>query len=183
LCSIALAFVKLKIDNPQAGPEVVSLRRNYNSSRRYLANHPEFLISRIPELTTDIDHQMLAAAFDAIGDYIRADEHWRSCVERSPSDSLRAMNLRGYARFLFGQGRFDQGRQKYEESLRINLPDNDQGRRIRADTCAMWSGVEREYGFTQEADRRRLQAVQEASRISHKGMQQDMLRYIEDLSR
>jgi hypothetical protein len=37
-----------------------------------LANHGEFLAAQIPELTSDIDCIVLAAAFDSTGDYIRA---------------------------------------------------------------------------------------------------------------
>jgi tetratricopeptide (TPR) repeat protein len=182
LTEVSLAMAKLKIENPHAPPDVVSLRRTYNSSRRYLANHSELLMEQIPKLTTDIDHNVLAVAFDAIGDYERAGAHWNSCVEASPAGPLRAMNLRGLARFLFGQGKFDQGRGKFEESLRINLPDDDSSRGLRADTCAMWSAAERESGFTDEAERRRSQAIQEATRISHKRKQTDMLKYINDLS-
>jgi hypothetical protein len=50
-------------------PEIVALRRNLNSQRRYLANHAELLIGEIPELATDIDFNIIAGAFDAIGDF------------------------------------------------------------------------------------------------------------------
>jgi hypothetical protein len=182
LGEVSLAMTKLKIENPSASNDVMSLRRTYNSQRRYLANHAEFLLDRIPELSADIDHNMLAVAFEAIGDLARAEEHWGACVARSPSDALRAMNLRGFARFLFYRGNPSVGRQKYEESLQVNLPDNDPGRRIRADTFALWFATEREFGFLQEADRRRESAVAEARRIGHQGMQREMLRYIEDLA-
>jgi hypothetical protein len=183
LGEVSLSMAKLKIENPRASNDVMSLRRTYNSQRRYLANHAEFLLDQIPDLSADIDHNMLAGAFDAIGDPARAEEHWRACVAKSPSDTLRAMNLRGFARFLFYRGNASVGRQKYEESLQVNLPDNDASRRIRADTFALWFTTEREFGFLQEADRRRESAIAEARRIGHQGMQSEMLKYIEDLAK
>jgi tetratricopeptide (TPR) repeat protein len=183
LGDVNLSMAKLRMEGQQSNDDVVALRRNYNSQRRYLANHAEFLLGQIPGLVADIDHNMLAQAFDAIGDMVRAEEHWKSCVARSPADTLKAMNLRGYARFLFYRGNPSAGRQKYEESLQINLSDNDATRRLRADTLALWFATEREFGFGQEATRRREQAEAEAKRIGHVGLQSEMLKYIEDLGK
>jgi hypothetical protein len=64
-----------KLQGPR--PEIVSARRNLNAQRRYLANHAELLTSEVPNLSTDIDHQLIAGAFEANGDHERAQLHWK----------------------------------------------------------------------------------------------------------
>ena len=140
-------------------------RRNLNSQRRYLANHAEMLTQEIPNLSTDIDHQLIAGAFEAGGDFSRATYHWTASVEKAPGPFLKAVNLRGFARFLFGQGNCELGRQKYQESLTQDVYDSDRTRYLKAETLILWAIAERTYGFDQEAERRRSQAVVEAQRI------------------
>lgn len=143
--------------------------------RRYLADHAEYLAKQIPTLVSDIDYNVLAVAFDAIGDYEKAQVHWESCVRSSVSDPIRAMNLRGFARFLFFQGNTQLGRKKYAESLEIDLPDTDNVRRLRADTYALWARVEMEFGYAEEARRLASQARSTAQRIGHSGMREEFL--------
>lgn len=80
LGDVSLARTRLDADNPIATEQIVGLRRLYNSQRRYLANHAEYLARQTPSLVSDIDYQILAVAFAAIGDYDRAQKHWESCV-------------------------------------------------------------------------------------------------------
>jgi hypothetical protein len=73
LTNVSIAYNRLELDYPQSiDAPIVSLRRNFNSQRRYLANHGEFLYDQIPELTTDIDCFSLAYAFESGGDDIKA---------------------------------------------------------------------------------------------------------------
>jgi tetratricopeptide (TPR) repeat protein len=182
LTSVSLERAKLDRENPSSmDDKVVGLRRLYNNQRRYLANHAEFLIGQIPDLVTDIDYNALAFAFDAIGDPNKAKRYWELCVEKSPSRPLQAMNLRGYARFLYFQGQFETGRRKYEESLQVELPDTDNMRRILADTYLMWSKTEHDFGFLEEAKRQKEQAISVAKRIGHVGMRNEMLNYVSTL--
>jgi tetratricopeptide (TPR) repeat protein len=181
LADVNLSFAKLKLERPVPSDDVMALRRVYNSQRRYLAKHAEFLLGDIPELATDIDHSILAGAFESMQDFDRAELHWRESIDRSPAEGLRAINLRGYARFLFYQGNPQLGRRRWEESLQVQVPDNDSNRRLRADTYALWSVTEKQLGFREEALRRRDQAVGEANRIGHPLMKAEILRYIDDL--
>jgi tetratricopeptide (TPR) repeat protein len=162
-------------------PEVVSARRNINSHRRYLANHAELLTLEIADLSTDIDHNLIAGAFDAAGDYDRARAHWVKCVEKSPAPSLRAWNLRQYARFMFNQGNPEEGRKLYEESLRVELPDTDSSRQTRADTFMFWALAERNFGFADEGKRRLQQAVAEARRIGTLSSREEILKWIDNV--
>jgi len=157
---------------------VVNLRRNYSNQRRYLANHGEFLAAQIPELTSDIDYITIAAAFDATGDYIRAQKFYELAVEKSPTNALRMWNLRGLARFWFNQGNAQRGRQTYEEALQLHVPDTDSIRYTKADTYLLWSRIEDEHGYVDEAKRLRTLGQQAANRIGNPQMRESMLKQL-----
>jgi tetratricopeptide (TPR) repeat protein len=148
LTKVSIAYNQLDLDYPKsAQPTVVNLRRNYSNQRRYLANHGEFLAAQIPELTSDIDCITLAAAFDATGDYIRAQKFFELAVEKSPTNALRIWNFRGLARFWFNQGNAQRGRKTYEEALQLNVPDTDSIRYTIADTYLLSLGLRTSTGM------------------------------------
>jgi tetratricopeptide (TPR) repeat protein len=178
---VNIAFAKLELDYPKSTEErVVALRRNFNAQRRYLANHGEFLVAQIPELTTDIDCAVIAGAFDSHGDYQRAERFFPMAVEKSPNSALKAVNLRGLARFWFRRGNAQRGRKCYEESLQIDLPDTDSMRQFSADTYLLWAKTEEECGFLEESHRVRELAMSAAKRIGHARMRDGMIGQITD---
>lgn len=168
-----------KLSSEPANAEIVSLRRGINSQRRYLANHAEMLAVEIADLSTDADHAMIAIAFDAAGDLERAKQHWEEAVKKSPSKIIRATNLRGMARFMFSCGNPQIARECYEQALKVLSEDDDRNRRERADTTIMWALAEYDFGFFEEADRRRQQAFAEARRIGSKSSRESMLEFVE----
>jgi tetratricopeptide (TPR) repeat protein len=176
LTKVSIAYNQLDLDYPQSSERtIVNLRRNYGSQRRYLANHGEFLAAHIPELTSDIDYIMLAAAFNSSGDYIRAQKFYELAVEKSPTNALKIWNLRGFARFWFDQGNAQRGRKTYEEALQLPVPDTDSIRYTIADTYLLWSRVEDEHGYVDEAKRLRTLGQQAANRIGNSQMRQNMI--------
>jgi tetratricopeptide (TPR) repeat protein len=176
LTQVTIAYNELDLKYPQSSdPVVVNLRRTYSNQRRYLVNHGEFLAAEIPELASDIDCITLAHAFDSSGDYVRAQKFFELAVKKSPTDALRMWNLRGFARFWFNQGNAQRGRKTYEEALQLNLPDTDTTRVNVADTYLLWSRVEDEHGYADEAKRLRTLGQQAANRIGNSQMRQTML--------
>ncbi len=179
LTKVSIAYNQLDLDYPQSSePTIINLRRNYSNQRRYLANHGEFLAGQIPELTSDIDCIVLAAAFDSTGDYIRAQKFFELAVEKSPTNVLRMWNLRGLARFWFNQGNAQRGRKTYEESLQLPVPDTDSVRYNVADTYLLWSRIEDEYGYQDEAKRARTLGQQAAARIGNSLMRERILKQL-----
>jgi tetratricopeptide (TPR) repeat protein len=179
LTKVNIAFNQLDLDHPQsADVTIVSLRRNYNNQRRYLANHGEFLAGQIPELTSDIDCITLAFAFESSGDYIKAQKFYELAVEKSPTSVLRIWNLRGLARFWFNQGNAQRGRKAYEESLQQQVSDTDSIKQTVADTYLLWSRLEDEYGYVGEANRARTLGQQAAGRIGNSRMREIMLKQL-----
>lgn len=181
LAQVNLAMAQLDLDYPNSVEErVVGLRRNYNSQKRFLANHIEFLGQQIPELVTDIDCAMAAMAFDSNRDYERAEKFFLLAVEKSPNKVLKAVNMRGVARFYFGLGNAGRGRKVYEEALELELPDNDSIRQFRADTYLLWAKAENNFGYREESKRVRERAIAAANLIGQARMKQDMLAQIKD---
>lgn len=181
LTEVSIIRHKLDIEYPESTDKIVVLRRMYNSQRRYLASHAEYLAEQIPALITEIDYNLLAGAYHSIGDYSKTQHYWSLCVEKSPSDVIRAMNLRGYARFLFALKGVELGRQKFDEALSLFRPDTDPSLRERADTYAMWAKIEHDFGFKAESVSLKLQALAEANKIDNVGMRDEITAYITDL--
>jgi tetratricopeptide (TPR) repeat protein len=183
LTKVSIAYNQLELEYPQSAQvTIVNLRRNYSNQRRYLANHGEFLATQIPELTSDIDCITIAQAFDATGDFIRAQKFFELALDKSPTAALRMWNLRGIARFWFDQGNAQRGRQAYEEALQLNVPDTDSMRYNKADTYLLWSRIEDEHGYVDEAKRIRALGQQAANRIGNSQMRQRMLNQFSGVS-
>jgi hypothetical protein len=82
---------------------------------------------------------------------------------------------------MFRQGNPEVARKLYEESLRVQLPDTDSSREIRADTLMFWALAERSFGFADEGQRRHQQAVAEARRIGTLSSREALLKYIDNV--
>ncbi|WP_266363060.1 hypothetical protein [Tellurirhabdus rosea] len=177
VAKIAIETTKLRQTNDESDA-VVDLRRAYNTQRRVLIVHADFLVTENDEIVTEIDCNILATALISIGDLERAEHYWSKTIEKSQNDSIKHMNLRGYARFLFLQGQFQLGRSKYEDALRLKLADNDYNRRLVTDTCILWAKVEREHGNISEFRRLVGLAHGYCSRIGNMTMRDEMEKQI-----
>jgi tetratricopeptide (TPR) repeat protein len=175
---------RVELDRENVGSKddkVVTMRRILNNKKSYLARQGDFLVQQMATLTTDTDFNSLARAFADMGDYAKARGYWDRCVQQSSTPIIRAMNLRGFAAFLFRMGDFDTGRRVYRESLEVQLSDNDEMRRLRADTYAMWMRSERDYGFSEECARLRQSALSFAKRIGASKVREEFIEYVDSL--
>jgi hypothetical protein len=103
----------------------------------------------------------------------------RVVADESLSNPIRHMNLRGYARFLFFQGKFQLGGSKYEEALQIDLSDTDDNRRIISDTYFTWAEAEQEFGNFSETERLIVLGQSYSNRIGHEKMKEEMQKRFE----
>lgn len=125
---------------------IILLRRNYNSQRRILIAHADFLIQRYDKIATEIDCNILAGAYATIGDADKSENYWKKAVQKSVSKPIRVMNLRAFGTFLFNNGKEESGRQYFAEALSMKLPDKDENKIIQIDTCLMLCDLENEFG-------------------------------------
>lgn len=182
ITQIDLERSKLDRENPgMKDDSVVAMRRILNTKKNYLARHGDFISQQMNRLVTDIDFNVLAKAFADIGDHEKAASFWRRCIERSQANVIRKKNLRGYAMFLFRIGEFDMGRRLFMDALEISLPDNDEMRRMKADTYAIWMRSELEYGFTNQCMQLRENAIAYANRIGAEAKRSEFIEYINSL--
>ena len=157
----------------------IGLRRVYNSQRRILIAHADFLVTKYYILATEIDCNLLAGAYQNIGDYEKAEIYWAKTIKKSKSNPIKLMNLRGYARFLFFQGKFQLGRSKFDEALKLDLPDTDVYRREISDTYFLWASVEKEFNNYSEVERLISLGQTYCDRIGHLKMREEMKKRFE----
>jgi tetratricopeptide (TPR) repeat protein len=89
-----------------------------------------------------VEYSLVAQALDIVGDIPEADRYWQDAVGASPSDYYRIVNKRGYADFLFRQGRHQAGRKQYEEAASILDNDSDFNKWTNGYTYQMWFNSE-----------------------------------------
>ncbi|TKC62490.1 hypothetical protein FBD94_09755 [Pedobacter hiemivivus] len=175
LAKIDVEMAKLRNEEVDHNSKaIVEIRRVYNGQRRVQIVNADYLCTKHPKLVVEADCLMLAVSFRSIGDYNKAEEYWKKTISLTISDSMKQMNLRGYANFLFSLGRLEQGRTKFNEALEVNLDDTDDNRRIKVDTYIIWSDIERDYSNVSEATRLLDLAKGACARIGHTKMREEM---------
>ncbi|HKQ11929.1 MAG TPA: hypothetical protein VJT80_00760 [Steroidobacteraceae bacterium] len=181
LSKIQIAALELREGGRHKTEQGVSIRRVYNLQRRFYAQLGTRLIGKLPKRQiTDIDYNLLATACNESSLPELAEQHWLTCVARSIENPvLLAMNRRGLARFCFLQGRPEEGRQHYQESLDVQLPVKyDGSARLRSDTYRMWAREEIEAGFPERAPSLVQYAFDEAGKIKHAAFKREQQEYI-----
>ena len=138
-----------------------------------------FLVEKHPNIATDVDYVAIAQGLMIVGDNELADRYMLTATEKSPSDFYKIINLRGYADFLFRQGKHESGRNAYQKSLEIFDNDTDFNKLTNAYTYQMWMVSEAWNGFPQEAERHYQRASNLANSISSKTRNSNVIRQIE----
>jgi Tfp pilus assembly protein PilF len=167
ISKIAIESAKLKAskDTDFNSEAIILLRRNYNSQRRALAAHADFLIKRYDKISTEIDCNILAGTYAIISDIERAEYYWQKTINKSISKPIRIMNLRGFGIFLFNNEKIELGRQYFQEALSIDIPENDENRVLKIDTCLMLCDMETEFGSNENYETSLMSAMEFLSKI------------------
>ncbi len=103
-----------------------------------LARQASALIAQDRNIVFDVEFAVIAQALDVVGDIHEADRDWQAAVAVSSSDYYKIVNKRGYADFLFRQGRHQAGRKQYEEALTILDNNSDFNKWTNGYTYQMW---------------------------------------------
>jgi len=157
----------------------INLRRTYNSQRRILIAHADFLIMRYDKLATEIDCNILAGAYATIGDQDKAEYFWQKTIDKSISPPIRHMNLRGFGTFLFFNDKEDLGRQFFTKALLLDLKENDENKILKTDTYLMFYDLEKEKGNKEKYGLYLAKAMEVSSTIKNdqrKNEMQDRIR-------
>ena len=138
-----------------------------------------FLVGERPDIVTDVDYAAIAQGLMIVGDIVLADQYMRIATEKSPSDFYKTVNLRGYANFLFGQGKHELGREMYQDALDLFNNDTDFNKQTNAYTYQMWMVSEGFNGFIQDAEKQYQRASSIANSISLESWKLNVVRSIE----
>ncbi len=152
----------------------ILLRRNYNSQRRILIAHADFLIQRYDKLSTEIDCNILAGAYSTIGDQEKAEFFWKKSIDKSISKPIKLMNLRGFGSFLFNNEKEELARKYFNEGLLLPLSDNDENRILKFDTYLMLCDLEKEFGSKENYEISLTSAMEILSTIKSNRRKEDM---------
>jgi tetratricopeptide (TPR) repeat protein len=154
LDSVFAEWDKLIYDyaDKKSDPYFVGRRSFLNGQKRFLARQAVFLIDQAPDITTDFEYNRVADAFSSIGDFDDANKHYLKAIEVADG-RYTSVCIRAYARSLFWQGRFEEGRGKYQESIALISLDNDVDRFHTAETYQRWAMAEADFGNWNEARR------------------------------
>lgn len=181
IAKINIETTKLESNKDFSENDKTNLRRNYNSQRRILVAHGDFIATKYKNAATDIDCNILAFALSTIGDLERAEHYWEECVLKSKSNPIKLMNLRGFAMFLFRIGKFDQARIKFSEANSIELPDNDDNNEFIADTFCMAASCEKSINNKMMVDKNIENAMIYCNKIVNLSKQAKVRSQITDL--
>lgn len=146
-----------------------------------LSRQAVYLAESVPKLVTDVEFVMIAQALALAGDQLNADAYWQKGIEASPNEYYRIANIRGYADFLFRQGKHELGRSKYQQALKIFDNDTDFKKFTNAFTYQMWMVSEVANGFREEAEGCYSRAKHIFESISHPFSKEAGLKGLENM--
>lgn len=144
--NIETAKLKSSKDTDYNSEAAIQLRRNYNSQRRVLIAHADYLVERYDKLATEIDCNILAGAYATIGDHDKSEFFWQKTIDKSISLPIKHMNLRGFGTFLFNSGKEDKGREFFAKAVSLKLSENDDNKILVTDTYLMLCELEKTNG-------------------------------------
>ena len=84
-----------------------------------LLNQAVYLTTLKLAIPTAVDFNTIAMVSGSAGDLAMADTHYRKAIDAATNDSFRSNAIRSYAMFLFGQRRFEEGRQAFRDAAML----------------------------------------------------------------
>jgi tetratricopeptide (TPR) repeat protein len=169
----------LKKDQKEITPELLLVRKNYNSQRGTLVSDADFLIKENEKLVTDADCELMALTYDDLGGITKAEEYWLRAIDLAQNDTQKHLHQRDYASFLFNQNQAEKGRKLFEQSLDVEMSKTDDDVSYIADTYLLWAGLENNFGNKKEYERLIKQAYDQCEKIRHKGKNVAMSKLID----
>jgi tetratricopeptide (TPR) repeat protein len=125
--------------------------------------------------SSDTEYYTIAQALAAGGDPL-ADAYWTKAIQSAPNPLYQIFNRRGYADYLFSQGRPKEAQDMYQSCLRILKDDSDFTRYTDGYTYRMWGVSERAWGSALEAEAKFANAQEKYQQIQRAQMKEFALR-------
>ena len=152
----------------------IQLRRNYNTQRRILVAHADFLIEKHDRIAQEIDCYLLANAYFIIGAIEKAEFYWEKTILKSINPSIEHINLRSFGVFLFHNGDIHRGREIFTEATNQKLSKNDANKFLLSDTYLILSELEGSYDNKKMSELNLTKAIEVAATIINKVKRNEM---------
>jgi len=110
-----------------------------NQQQASLLNQAMYLADQIPKLVTAVEMNTIAVANFNAGDVIMAEKYYRKAIEVSPNNYYRALAIRSYAGFLYTQRQFEEGRNQFQQSIKLISGGDNLSRYTNGYTYQMWA--------------------------------------------
>jgi tetratricopeptide (TPR) repeat protein len=156
-------------------PYFVGRRSFLNGQKRFLARQALYLMGYSSDLVTDFEYNRVADAFCSIGDFDQANELYQKSIEAAKTSYYKSICTRAYARCLFGQGKVDEGRKRFQEAVDLVQAHSDVKRFHTAETYQRWAIVEADAHNWEESSKRIEQAREMYLMITSKRQQDEGL--------
>jgi tetratricopeptide (TPR) repeat protein len=120
--------------------------RLVTDQRRFLARQAEYMARKITGLVTPYELMVIAISLDQIDDLALAEQYFQKALAKRLDQFERTIVLRQYARFLFRNGRLEEGRKKFSDAVASGTGDTRRHIISVGDTWERWAQTESEFG-------------------------------------
>lgn len=115
----------------------------------------------------------IAVANVAVGRNDLASEYYLNAIKATKGSAYyKALAMRSYAQFLFMQHRFEEGREQFNETLKLLTGGDNTVRNTRGYTYLAWASLERDMAHSEK----RPQELFESARNEFNGIDVDSIR-------
>jgi hypothetical protein len=123
--------------------------------KRFIARQMDYFANKIPNMVTPYEWTVLATSLDDIGDPAQAEKYFKKAfLSYARNDLEKIIFARQYARFLFRNGRIEDGRRLYLFAVNTGKGNSPRNIIYLADTFERWARAEGDFG-----DRKQVSAL------------------------
>jgi tetratricopeptide (TPR) repeat protein len=150
LTSLYIEAAKLAHEAKDDHQYLDSLSTALNQQNGFLLEQAVYLSKQIPALVTTYEFNTIAVADTNAGNLIRAEDYQRRAIDVAPTDLYKSQAVRGYAVFLYPQGRLNEGREQFRRALDLLKGEDNLVHSTKGYTYQMWALNERHFARSPE---------------------------------
>lgn len=164
-------------------PYYVGRRSFLNGQKRFLAKQALYLMESAPRLVSDFEYNRVADALSSIGDFEKSNPLYLQAIEAAKEENYKAVCLRAYARSLFNQAKFDEGREYFQQAVDALSKDTNVNLYSKAETYQRWASMEAENDFYDNAKSKIENAKAFYSKITTSRNRRQGLQHLSELEK
>jgi hypothetical protein len=150
LTTLSLDRAKFQHDAKDDQQYLDSVNAALGQQNGFLLDQAVFLSEQIPELVTTYEFNTIAVADSDAGNIFRAEVHQLKAIDAAKTDLYKSQAIRGYAVFLFPQGRLSEGREQYRKAIEVLKGESNLVHWTNGMTYQMWAFSELNFARSPE---------------------------------